>query len=399
MSSPRVLFYVQHLLGIGHIKRASLLVRGWLEAGLQVSVVSGGEAVEQFGFDGAELIQLPPVRACDASFSALVDQQGQPLSEGFKQQRREQLLQTLERVKPDLLVIENYPFGRRQLRWELKPLLIRAGALEKPPIRICSVRDILQRRKPEREQESLDLLAAHFDAVMVHGDPAFIPLHDSFPRSTELADKLHYTGYVTELQDSSRHKDGGGSNEVLVSAGGGAVGFSLMKACLEALRLPEQAQALSANGEPVCWRLLLGPNMTEQQTEQLQALARAADPDRYRVIMEPLRPDFVDLLKACRLSISQGGYNTLMDLLSARPRAVVVPFEGSGETEQRARTERLAELGLCQWVSEAQLGPEAICAAIINALNAPAGNPFQLDCNGAAKSASILQQLYETPDK
>ncbi|RDE19559.1 glycosyl transferase [Motiliproteus coralliicola] len=398
MSSPRVLFYVQHLLGIGHIKRASLLVRGWLDAGLQVSVVSGGEAVEQFGFDGAELIQLPPVRASDAAFSGLVDQQGQPLSDAFKQRRRQQLLQAMEKTQPDLLVIENYPFGRRQLRWELKPLLIRAGQLDKPPVRVCSIRDILQRRKPEREQESLDLIEAHFDAVLVHGDPAFIPLHDSFPRSTELSDKLHYTGYVTESPGSFDNKDGGSSNEVLVSAGGGAVGFSLMKACLEALKLPELAQALSGNG-PVCWRLLLGPNMTTQQTEQLQQLAQAADPDRYRVILEPLRPDFVDLLKACRLSISQGGYNTLMDLLSARPRAVVVPFEGSSETEQRARTERLAELGLCQWVSEAQLGPEAVCAAIIKALNAPAGNNFQLDCNGAAKSASILQQLFETLDK
>ena len=45
MSKPKVLFYVQHLLGIGHLKRATTLARAMTDAGLQVTVVSGGEHV------------------------------------------------------------------------------------------------------------------------------------------------------------------------------------------------------------------------------------------------------------------------------------------------------------------------------------------------------------------
>ena len=186
----RILFYVQHLLGIGHIKRASLLVQGWLEAGFEVTIVSGGEPVPQFGFEGAELVQLPPVKAADASFSKLVDQHGCELDESFKQRRKTQLLQTLEQQQPELLVIENYPFGRRQLRWELKPLLQRARQLEVPPQIVCSIRDILQARKPERIDETVDLIHDYFDAVMVHGDAGFIPLENSFPRTEALAEKL-----------------------------------------------------------------------------------------------------------------------------------------------------------------------------------------------------------------
>ena len=43
--SRRVMFYVQHLLGIGHLKRASLIARAMAAAGLDVSVVLGGREV------------------------------------------------------------------------------------------------------------------------------------------------------------------------------------------------------------------------------------------------------------------------------------------------------------------------------------------------------------------
>ena len=42
MSGPRIFFYVQHLLGIGHVRRAALLARGMVERGIDVCVVLGG---------------------------------------------------------------------------------------------------------------------------------------------------------------------------------------------------------------------------------------------------------------------------------------------------------------------------------------------------------------------
>ena len=40
--SARVLFYVQHLLGIGHLKRAEILAEAMAAAGLDVTVAYGG---------------------------------------------------------------------------------------------------------------------------------------------------------------------------------------------------------------------------------------------------------------------------------------------------------------------------------------------------------------------
>ena len=422
MKRPRILFYVQHLLGIGHIKRASLLVKAWVDAGFTVNVVSGGEPVEQFGFHQAEVFQLPAVKAADAKFSALVDSDENPLTEEFKRVRCEQLLQVFSQTEPDILVIENYPFGRRQLRWELKPLLLAARKYPGPavleyseqlpvkgksfshkkganPIVICSIRDILQGRKPERIDETVALLDQYFDYVMVHGDESFIPLQDSFPKAVQLSDKLIYTGYVSEavknsyqcrdLSDSGLQGSGSagsgmesnpflpgedagtadavvedeliessgcsaGSGEVLVSAGGGAVGFELMKMAL----VCKNSSSLSH----LTWRLLLGPNFTDSQKKILEGLADTG------CILEPIRDDFYQLLKQCKLSISQAGYNTVMDILTAECPSVLVPFEGSGETEQLYRSRRLAEMGRCEMVLESELDREHLVAAIDRAV-------------------------------
>ena len=40
-----VLFHVQHLLGIGHLRRAGAIARGLVAAGLDVTVASGGAPV------------------------------------------------------------------------------------------------------------------------------------------------------------------------------------------------------------------------------------------------------------------------------------------------------------------------------------------------------------------
>ena len=72
MNEPRVLFYVQHLLGIGHLKRAVVLARAMRQAGLRVTLVSGGEDVPVIDAEGIDLVQLPPARAADMSFKVLL---------------------------------------------------------------------------------------------------------------------------------------------------------------------------------------------------------------------------------------------------------------------------------------------------------------------------------------
>ena len=63
-----VLVYVQHLLGIGHLRRAAVLVRSLDRAGLKTVLVSGGMPVEGLDIGAAGFVQLPPARTMDETF-------------------------------------------------------------------------------------------------------------------------------------------------------------------------------------------------------------------------------------------------------------------------------------------------------------------------------------------
>jgi len=367
-----VLFYVQHLLGIGHVMRAARLARAWSAAGLEVTLVRGGMPAAGLDLGTAGLVQLPPLRAADDRFSALVDEDGGPVDDAWKAARRDRLLGHFAALRPDALVIEMYPFGRRQMRFELLPLLDAAAAAVPRPLVISSVRDILQTgRKPGRAAEAADLVRRHFDAVLVHGDPSLVRFEETFLESDRIADRLHYTGYVAGPRPPAAARREG----VLVSAGGGAVGQALIEAALAARPRSRLAAAR--------WRILVGHGTAANRFAALAAGAPAG------VEVERSRADFPELLAAARLSISQGGYNTVMDVLNAAVPAVIVPFAGAGETEQTLRAERLAARGAVRVVREDALSAAALARAIDAAAEVPPA-ALDLDMEGAATSARLL---------
>ncbi|MDH3694653.1 MAG: glycosyl transferase, partial [Gammaproteobacteria bacterium] len=197
-----VMFYVQHLLGTGHIRRIALIARAVAAQDIKVVVASGGFPVKNLDWGEATVWQLPPIRARDSGFSAIVDENGSEIDVVFKETRRDQLLACFNEAKPDVVVIETYPFGRRQLRFELMPLLEVMHSQESSPKLICSIRDVLQLKKEKRRQETLQIINHYFDAILMHGDASFIALGDSFPEANDMRCDVVYTGYVTDEAES-----------------------------------------------------------------------------------------------------------------------------------------------------------------------------------------------------
>jgi len=385
LSSPRVFLYVQHLLGIGHLTRAATLARALASAGLQTTLVSGGSPVPaiaaELAKDGVRLLQLPAASAADLSFRTLLDEAGRVVDEAWRRRRTAELLRAYEACDPQVLVLELFPFGRRQMRFELLPLLEAAAAAPRRPFVACSVRDILGGRKSaERQEETLQWIARYFDRVLVHGDPAILEFGRSFPFAERIAAKLHYTGYVVnEAPASGCGADpGAGKDEVLVSAGGGAVGAALLEAAI-------RARPLSSLRDRV-WRVLAGNNLPQADFRRFADLI-AADSG---IVLERSRPDFVGLLSRCALSISQAGYNTLMETLRAGARAVVVPFAAGQETEQTLRARCFAERGFVQVLEEASLTPAALAAAVDRAVGRPRPGAGAANFSGAANSAALV---------
>ncbi len=379
MTAPvDVLFHVQHLLGIGHLKRAALLAKALDRAGLATVLASGGMAVPDLDLGGAQLAQLPALRTADKDFSGLVDQTGRPVDEAWKAVRRDRLLALFARTRPRALLIELFPFGRRQLRFELLPLLDAARACRPRPLVLCSLRDVLNPvQDPKKRAWILEKARAYLDRVLVHGDPRFLPLETSFPAAREIADLLCYTGYVApEVPAPPPAAEEG---EVLVSTGGGAVAAPLIESALAA------RPKTRYRDRP--WRILAGHGLPEPV---FSGFVRQAPPG---VTVERNRPDFPELLDRCALSISQGGYNTVMDVLAARRPAVIVPFATEGEREQTLRAERLAAEGLITLVPEGvDAAGDALAAAVDRAAERR-GAAGAIDLDGAAKSAAIVAGL------
>ncbi len=376
MSERRIFFYVQHLLGIGHLRRAATLVRAMDAAGLNVTLVSGGSVVPKLEIGNARLIQLPPVRAVDLYFKVLVDEDDREIDDDWRSKRAAALMAAWRELDPHVLMFELFPFGRRQMRFELLPLLDAAIAAPRRPAVVSSVRDILVgQHKPGRNDEMIDLIDRYFDHVLLHGDPNLIPFDQTFPHAERLGQRARYTGYVVDTTGVKGGPGSPGHGEVIVSAGGGAVGDNLLKTAMA-------ARALTASAERT-WRVLVGYTAPEDQFQALKALA----PDG--VIVERARPDFTSLLANCLLSISQGGYNTVMETLHAKARAVVVPYAGGIETEQTLRARLLSAQGVLHVVDENDLTPQTLAAAVDQAVTGPPAGAF-VDTAGAARSAALV---------
>ena len=201
-AAPRVFLYVQHLLGIGHLVRASRIADALADDDFEMTVVTGGTPVAGFPSLKVSHVVLPTIVAGDAGFSGLNDGEGNPVDEAFKDRRRDLLLEAYARCRPDIVIIEAFPFGRRQVRFELLPLLEAIRATDPRPRVVCSLRDILQERtKPGRDAESVALVRQYFDLVLVHGDPGFVRLEETFPLADQIQDRIAYTGLVASPLD------------------------------------------------------------------------------------------------------------------------------------------------------------------------------------------------------
>jgi predicted glycosyltransferase len=354
----KVFFYVQHLLGIGHLKRAATLARALQRAGFEVTLASGGLPVE-----GIRVLQLPPASS-DASLKRLLDEHGNPVDDAWKKRRSAALLDAYRGTDAQIVLIELFPFGRRQMRFELLPFL---DAAKGHALIVCSVRDLIQPR-PAREDEMLECFEHYFDHLLVHGDPRVATFERSFGKASRLAGKLHYTGYVVSEETM---KGDAGSGEVLVSAGGGAVGQRLLETAIAARPLSRLRDRT--------WRVITGLNAKEGLKGE-------------GVIVERFRNDFTLRLRNCVLSVSQAGYNTVLETLQARARALLVPFAAQGEAEQALRATLLAERGLLEVLEEASLSPRRLAAAIDRAAARPRPGPGAVDFGGAQRSAELLRE-------
>ena len=379
----KILFYVQHLLGVGHVFRAQRLSEGFTAAGLSVDVIFGGEPLPNIKFAAESIHFLPPIKAGAVDYSFNVDLDGNRLSDAYMVERKDKLLKIFDGLAPDLILFEAWPFGRRVIRHEIMAMLDIAKKRTNPPLVFTSVRDILQEgRKPGRSEEAATNIDTYVDEVLVHSDPTLIKLDATFPLADQISDKLHYTGFVRAKPNKDTQVVE--KFDVIVTIGGGAFGEGLIKAALK-------ARALSSLNHAQ-WCLCTGPNLPDDIVEYLNQNCPVG------VTIKTFLPKLARHLEQTKLSISQVGYNTSMDVLSAGQRgnckAVFVPSDIAGQTEQLRRAELLQDKGYAISLPESKLTPHSLANAIDRAMALPSKSS-SINFSGAENSATYIAQTLK----
>lgn len=379
---PRLLFYCQHAVGLGHLARSLALAEG-LAPEFDVVLLNGGRLPAGTRVPaGVELVNLPAL-GHDADFE-LVSHDDDIAVEDAVARRPGLLIDALHTHRPDVVLVELFPFGRKKFAFELLPFLDACVALgDARPLVACSLRDILvgMRRDQAAHDERASVRANRYlDAVLVHADPAFARLEESFRPATPLAVPVHYTGFVAPEPPRTDGVAGERIERVIVSAGGGMVGRPLLQAAVAA------HPRLAAAG--LRTTLVAGPFLPEADWAELQA---AADPATGLEVVRYV-DDLCGEIRRSAVTVSQCGYNTTMDLLRARTPAVVVPYAEGREDEQRRRAERLARLDLVAVVDPDELSGDALADAVLERRGrGPA--PLALDLDGRHGTARLLADL------
>lgn len=381
----KILFYCQHILGIGHLIRSMEIVRGLL-ADFEVCLINGGRVIDGFQIpNGVEMVNLPAI-ATDSEFRELRAVDPNQDLETVLTTRKDLLLDILANFQPDLLIVELFPFGRRRFSSELIPFLDQAKARGTKVV--CSLRDIVvtKQDRTRHEEKVCRLMNQYFDMLLIHGDPKFQPLELSFSRVKDLDCEVHYTGYVVQSPIEESNIEAQPISDayrptILTSIGGGRFGHELLSCVMDAAAyleplIPHQIQ------------MFTGPFVPDELFSELEAIA----PHRPNVVLQRYTPNLLAYMRQADLSISMAGYNTTMNVLTTGIRSMLLPFKGNDDQEQTLRAERLEELGIVSVIRPEDLQPRRFARRVVACLSQQPTR-IKFDFCGVEKTVACLRSL------
>lgn len=383
----KLMFYCQHILGMGHLIRSMEIVRG-LVNDFEICFINGGEVIQNFQVPhGVTVVNLPGIKT-DTEFRELCPVDEALSLEVVQETRKHLLLNQIAAFQPDVLMVELFPFGRRRFSFELIPLM-EAAKVGGTKV-VCSLRDIVVTKQDQARHEAkiCRLMNQYFDQLLVHGDPNLHPLEDSFSRVEDLSCEVHYTGYVAQTPENNqltlvdRWALNRPSPMILVSVGGGRFGHELLKGmvgaaeCL-ATRIPHHIQ------------IFTGPFIPESVFWQLKQAGR----DCPNLHIHRYTPNLLAYMQQADLSVSMSGYNTTMNILTTGVNALMLPFKGNDDQEQTMRVRRLDELGVAQMLQMVDVAiPERLAQRVEAALKSTSQST-QFDLDGVRQTSQRVRSL------
>jgi predicted glycosyltransferase len=364
----RYLFFSHDGYGLGHVRRNSVIARALArsEPNASVTIVTGVPKMpawlERWGQD---IVRVPPL---------LKNGHGRyrPLGTSFEEavaRRAAIFLETVDRVRPHVVVVDRHPFGTAgELREGLELAACQGSAS------VLGLRDILDDPSviaDEMKGRDWAEVPDVFEEVLVYGARRFCDHQEEYG----LPVRPTYCGWVVKAPVARVREP----RLLAAAAGGGADGEAVFRLATQALhRRPD-------------WRgeFVTGP------FGDADAVGRAARSMDGRVKLHLGMSECGALYARAGAVVQMGGYNSTFDALIAGDRPVLVPRRHPRQ-EQAIRAERLALLGLAD-VVESDASPEDLMRVLRQPRSVRAATIARsgIDMRGADRAAVRIRRLAD----
>ena len=392
---PRIAIYSQDSLGLGHLRRSTVIGAALLEAmkDCQVLLIADSPVAPFFRLpEGMDHIKLPSIRKVNAdSWEATRLRLGERELIRF---RTNLIRDALLDFRPDVVLVDHMPGGARG---ELIPPLRAFKEAHPGSFIVFGLRDVLDAEEVVKRvwdyEGHYETLRGCYDRVLIYGSSRIFDAHGvyqlpSLPRGT------HYCGYVVKrgpvepAQQIRQAISLGKPRCVLVAAGGGHDAQALMRTYVQAVRVLGRRAEFGT-------LMAVGANAPANLRAELESEARGL-PIRIVPYVEHSR----SCTAAVDLVVCMAGYNTVSEILYLNKKALVVPRPGPS-AEQRMRAGLFFQRGLIDVLDPTDLSPERLAERVVDDLartDYPAASDV-VPMDGARQAADrLLELLSEAED-
>ncbi|MGR8952761.1 MAG: glycosyltransferase family protein [Gammaproteobacteria bacterium] len=390
-----IMLYSHDSYGLGHIRRSLEIARQLSKSIPNASLVMMTGSMQAHAYalpERMEYIKLP---------SLTKDSQGRYCSRllprpihNTLELRQKIILESIRNLKPQILLVDKAPAG---IQGELLPALryIKAN-LPRTKI-VLGMRDIEDHPDFVRAEWGkagiTTLLEKTYDAILLYGERDIYDPILEYGLSQRIEKKMTPCGYIgrNELVASSKRIRRKlclrTEHLVLVTPGGGDDGYAILENYIKMLTIKFSTRRPKFDS-----LIVTGPLMDANKRRKLQEQADGLD---LALTITDFTPNLYAYLNAADLVVSMGGYNTVVELLSANQRGIVIP-RVTPRLEQFIRAERLAAKGLIEMIHPAQLNPDDLYKAIKKSLQRPRpprSKDAGIKLNGVVNVSNVIEQL------
>ena len=370
--STRLLVYSHDTFGLGNIRRTLKICDQLAKEipDLSILLLTGSSMVHSFRLPPkVDYIKLPCVhRQARNKYVAKY------LHTSFKEisDMRQDLIQAAFRgFRPNIVLVDKVPIG---IKGELLRSIEWLKEAQPSSKVILGLRDILDDpehvRRLWESRAYYETLEKYYDSIWVFGSPKVYDMVSEYGFPESIARKLSYCGYIMQSavlrskEEVKRELGITSGKFVLVTAGGGGDGYSLMKTYLKSLK-PLAAYASDDPHRAIHSVMVLGPDMPLHKKDRLLLRRNGTTPGHLKVL--EFSTEILNYMNAADLVISMGGYNTVCEILTLEKQAIVVP-RVRPVAEQWIRTRRMQALGLVDMIHPETLTPAVLSQKVAHAL-------------------------------